>query len=450
MPTVFADYYRCPSDIVSIDVLGELSAEPKYFSFHQAVGFGRLAASGQLGPDSRPDVTSLAESRDGTAKLPFDLDEVVNNLRFEQYPSALDAHRQMSEGGGASRTIYYLLRPLLPVPVRKHLQRLRLSGWDRIEHPRWPVDVSVETLMEQTMALVLRSSGREAVPFIWFWPDGAHSCAMMTHDVEEQAGLDFCGALMDLNDEYGVKSSFQLVPEVRYPVPQSAIDAIRRRGFEVNVHDLNHDGQLFSNRQVFLERVDRINRYRRDFGAQGFRAGAMYRQQAWFDRFEFSYDMSVPNVAHLEPQRGGCCTVMPYFVGRVLELPLTMLQDYSLFNIIGEYSTTRWQEQIELVRAKHGLMSFIAHPDYLIDKEARCTYASLLAILRDLRENGNTWVPLPRDVDQWWRARSEMRLVRAGQAWRIEGPEAHRARIAYARLEQGRLNYEVENIASFA
>jgi hypothetical protein len=43
-----------------------------------------------------------------------------------------------------------------------------------------------------------------------------------------------------------------------------------------------------------------------------------------------------------------------------------------------------------------------------------------------------------------------MRLVRAGQAWRIEGPEAHRARIAYARLEQGRLNYEVENIASFA
>ncbi len=40
----------------------------------------------------------------------------------------------------------------------------------------------------------------------------------------------------------------------------------------------------------------------------------MYREQRWFDAFEFSYDMSVPNAAHLEPQRGGCCTVMPYFL----------------------------------------------------------------------------------------------------------------------------------------
>ena len=53
--------------------------------------------------------------------------------------------------------------------------------------------------------------------------------------------------------------------------------------------------------------------------------------------------MSVPNVAHLEPQRGGCCTVMPYFVGDVLELPLTTIQDYSLFHILGDYSTTLWK-----------------------------------------------------------------------------------------------------------
>ena len=65
----------------------------------------------------------------------------------------------------------------------------------------------------------------------------------------------------------------------------------------------------------------------------------MYREQQWFDAFDFSYDMSVPNVAHLEPQRGGCCTVMPYFVGDLLELPLTTVQDYSLFHILNDYST---------------------------------------------------------------------------------------------------------------
>ena len=92
----------------------------------------------------------------------------------------------------------------------------------------------------------------------------------------------------------------------------------------------------------------------------------MYREQAWFDAFEFQYDMSVPNAAHLEPQRGGCCTVMPYFVGDILELPLTTTQDYTLFHILNDYSTTLWQEQIRLITGRHGLVSVITHPDYLV------------------------------------------------------------------------------------
>ena len=59
--------------------------------------------------------------------------------------------------------------------------------------------------------------------------------------------------------------------------------------------------------------------------------------------------MSVPNVAHLEPQAGGCCTVMPYFMGHVLELPLTAAQDYTVFHVLGDYSTRLWQEQIDRV-----------------------------------------------------------------------------------------------------
>ena len=121
---------------------------------------------------------------------------------------------------------------------------------------------------------------------------------------------------------------------------------LRARGFEVNLHDLNHDGHLFADQDAFLRHARRINDYAPEFGCRGFRSGAMYREQDWFEAFEFSYDMSVPNVAHLEPQRGGCCTVMPYFIGDLLELPLTTAQDYSLFHILGDYSTTLWKEQI--------------------------------------------------------------------------------------------------------
>src|SRR4030095_13902574 len=106
------------------------------------------------------------------------------------------------------------------------------------------------------------------------------------------------------------------------------------------------------------------------FECGGFRSGAMYREQRWYEAFGFAYDMSVPNVAHLEPQRGGCCTVMPYFVGDILELPLTTLQDYSLFHILDDYSLTLWQRQIASIREQHGLITFLAHPDYLVDPGA--------------------------------------------------------------------------------
>ena len=118
------------------------------------------------------------------------------------------------------------------------------------------------------------------------------------------------------------------------------------RGFEVNVHDLKHDGRLYADHREFLRRAERINNYVREFGAEGFRSGILYRNADWFDAFEFSYDMSIPNVAHLDPQRGGCCTVMPYFIGKIVELPLTCTQDYTLFNILEDYSIELWKKQI--------------------------------------------------------------------------------------------------------
>jgi hypothetical protein len=216
-------------------------------------------------------------------------------------------------------------------------------------------------------------------------------------------------------------------------------------GFEFNVHDLNHDGQLYQERGLFLERARKINEYIKKFGAKGFRAGVMYRNLDWYDAYEFSYDMSMPNVAHLEPQRGGCCTVFPYFVGKILEIPLTTCQDYSLFQILNDYSIDLWKQQIALIRKRNGLISFIAHPDYLMNSQARKVYESLLAYLRQIVEHDKIWMALPGEVDQWWRARSQMKLVAAGDTWKIEGPDCDRARIAYATLDGHGIKYSVEN-----
>jgi hypothetical protein len=298
--------------------------------------------------------------------------------------------------------------------------------------------------MEQTLATVLRSGPVNRIPFIWFWPHGAPSGVIMTHDVEAAAGLGFVSELMDLDDSFGIKSAFQVVPEVRYEAGRAFVDKVRSRNFEVNVHDLNHDGSLYLQKAEFLRRAALINRYVTEFGTEGFRAGAMYRNQDWYEAFDFAYDMSVPNVAHLEPQRGGCCTVMPYFIGKILELPLTTIQDYSLFHILGDYSINIWKHQIDLILKRNGLISFIIHPDYIIEKRAQEVYKQLLQHLVGLRERERLWIALPGEVNRWWRNRSEMKLVRSGDGWKIEGPDSERARIAYATLSEGRVVYNVE------
>ena len=311
--------------------------------------------------------------------------------------------------------------------------------------PELAGDFTVDTVHEEILCLAMKAGGVRRVPFIWFWPQGAPSCLIMTHDVETAAGRDFTPELINLDHSYGIKASFQVIPEKRYEVPDEYVRQMRSRGFEFNVHDLNHDGQLYQERALFLERAQKINEYIKKFGATGFRAGVMYRNLDWYDSYEFSYDMSMPNVAHLEPQRGGCCTIFPYFVGKILEIPLITCQDYSLFQILNDYSIDLWKQQVALLRKRNGLISFITHPDYLMAPPARRVYEALLTYLRQIVEQDKVWMALPGEVDRWWRARSQMKLVPAGDAWKIEGPDSDRARIAYATLDGDGVKYTVEN-----
>jgi hypothetical protein len=300
----------------------------------------------------------------------------------------------------------------------------------------------VENLMEGLLFFSLKAHGVERIPFIWFWPEGSPGCAIITHDIEQLAGRDFCSKLMDINDSAQVKASFQIVPEQRYPVPESFLSEIHQRGFEINVHDLNHDGNLYRERKTFLERVQRINQYGKQFHAVGFRSGALYRNLDWYDSLDFSYDLSVPNVGHLEAQRGGCCTVMPFFIGKILQLPLTTTQDYSLFEILRTYSIDLWKKQSDLILEKHGLLSFIVHPDYIMEKKSQDTYKSLLEYLAQLRSEGKIWVTLPREVNNWWRQRRQMKLLSSNGGWSITGIGSERAKIAYAVIDGDKISYE--------
>lgn len=392
--------------------------------------------------DELYDVSNDVLSDGSSIRLPFDAVEVVENLLYERYHVRVRDLAAPSEPGFV-RSVYYRVRPLLGVSLRRRLQQLYFSHWREIPFPTWPVDRTVEEIFERLLALSMKAKGIDRLPFIWFWPNGSPSCTTMTHDVETSAGVAFCQQLMDLDDSFGIKSSFQLVPEKRYEVSASLLETMRKRGFEINIHDFNHDGLLWSHKDEFLRRAKSINSYGRQVGAKGFRSAVMYRNPDWYYALDFSYDMSIPNVAHLDPQRGGCCTVLPFFIGNILELPLTTTQEYSLFNILRDYSIELWVKQASLIREKHGLISFIIHPDYIIAREARAVYSELLRYIVDLRLRGETWIALPGEVAAWWRLRSAMRIINAEGEWRIEGDGSERATIAFAVLKDDSITYEI-------
>ena len=278
---------------------------------------------------------------------------------------------------------------------------------------------------------------------MWFWPQGARGCVSMTHDVETEAGRDFCPQLLDIDESFGIKASFQIVPEERYAVSRQFLAQIRDRGFEVGVQDLNHDGCLFDDREEFRRRAVRINRYGKEYGASGFRSGVLYRKPEWFRDLDFSFDMSMPNVAHLDPQRGGCCTVMPFFIGDLLEIPVTTIQDYTLFHLLNERSIDLWKTQVETILAKNGLATFIVHPDYIMEPDTRAVYEALLGWLSRMRQERALWFALPHQVDCWWRDRSRMSVIPDGKSWRIVGEGSERAVLAFAKVVDEQLVYEL-------
>ena len=120
-----------------------------------------------------------------------------------------------------------------------------------------------------------------------------------------------------------------------------------------------------------------------------------------------------------------------------------MAQDFTVFNMLRTYSIELWEQQMGIILAQHGLMSFIAHPDYLLSAPAQAAYRSLLVRLAALRDDQGVWLPRPGELAAWWRDRAATGLVRSGEGWAVEGPAQDRARIAYAYLEEGRIRYQI-------
>ena len=81
-------YYRCPERYIKSNFAGPLSQANGYFRFGgEGIYYGQLARNA---PSPTPngklcDVTSHTSNNNGITYLPFDVTQVVDNLRLELY-----------------------------------------------------------------------------------------------------------------------------------------------------------------------------------------------------------------------------------------------------------------------------------------------------------------------------------------------------------------------------
>lgn len=331
-------------------------------------------------------------------------------LRMENLPADLDALPAFILGEGQFgadhwqlsrlRRLYYRVKPLLPRPLIYLLRQLQRHSARAAFALGWPIEERYARFLWETLRQLLIVTGCDALFFRPFWPQGRRFAFVITHDIETAAGQAFVPQVADLDAAYGFRSAFNFVAE-RYPLDEKLLADLRRRGFEVGVHGLKHDGRLFSSYAVFARRARKINQHLKALQAGGFRAPLMHRHPGWMQVLEIEYDLSFFDSDPYEPLPGGTMSLWPFQLGRFMELPYTLAQDCTLANILRETTPRLWLEKVDFIERYRGMALINTHPDYLRDGRIWRIYEEFLRAMqgRDL------WAALPHEVANWWRER---------------------------------------------
>jgi hypothetical protein len=368
-------------------------------------------------------IASVWRDEDGNVLLPFDPAEAVLACWSEGYRD-VGPTTPVGRSVRSALPLYYRLRPLLPRRVQIGLRRPVSRLQSRSPFPRWPIETSLHDLYELLLDH-LREVSRGPLPSLAAWPAGRDWALVLTHDVETEFGCERISAMRGVEEELGLRSSWNFVP-LRYSTPPALITDLQQRGNEVGVHGLYHDGLDLASRERFEERLPAIRDYAARWNAVGFRSPATHRVWELMPLLGLDYDSSYPDTDPYEPQAGGCCSWLPYFNRELVELPITLPQDHTLFVILRHKDEEVWLEKTDFLRSRGGMAVSLTHPDYVFEEPLLACYARFL---RRFADDSTAWHALPRDVSAWWRRRAASRAILDGGSWRVEGPAAGEARV---------------------
>ena len=309
----------------------------------------------------------------------------ISNNEINEYLLELNNKLSFSFKG---KLYYNFLRPIMPLFLRHYIQEFYNSKINYHKNFIWDEFVNFLQHDKEKWRNFIRE----------LYPENADCAIVITHDVETQKGFDFIPEVVALEEKYGYKSSWNIVP-YKYNITDDIIDEIRKNGNEIGIHGYNHDGKLYYSKKIFDKRVPYINDAIKKYNAVGFRSPMVHRNLEWLQQLNIQYDASCFDYDPFQPFPGGTSSIWPFIAGKFVELPYTLPQDHTLFYILKVKDISIWKNKIDWLVKNHGMILALTHPDYLMEKDNIRYYEELLAYLSEIK---NTWQCLPRDIALYW------------------------------------------------
>jgi peptidoglycan/xylan/chitin deacetylase (PgdA/CDA1 family) len=325
-----------------------------------------------------------------------------------------DARRPPSAMGA-----YYRVKGLIPRALRHRLNSLAIRARGHNKFPNWPCESALVEFWREWMRQALETMHASDAWHIAFWPGGVNCAIVLTHDVDSALGFSQMEAMAEVEEKHGFRSAWNL-PLAQYPLDFKLVEQMRARGFEFGAHGLSHDGRLFRSRKDFLALTPKLERLAREHHLRGFRAPSTLRRAEWIAMMDFDFDSSFSDTDPYEPQAGGTCSIFPFFLGEMVEMPYTLAQDHTLVHVLHRNPLAIWTLKAQWIVSLGGMILSLTHPDYSGAGPNLAHYEDFLKHLRDVE---SAWHALPSEIASWWRRRAAMTLAVRDDVPVIEGAD---------------------------
>ncbi|MAG08657.1 hypothetical protein CMO89_04235 [Candidatus Woesearchaeota archaeon] len=301
---------------------------------------------------------------------------------------------------------------ILPGSSRKLMKKILFMFRKEKNFPSWPVEKSVELLRHVLLKCIEAIEGRKIKLDIW--PKNKKYVICLSHDVETGGGFKRIPLISKIERKYSLVSSWSIVSN-HYKIDFRLLDSLIKKGDEILLHGYNHDNKLISLDDKKIEkRFNSMARLKEKLKIKGFRSPCLLRSERLYSLLEkngYLYDSSSVDTEKDSQisERNGCCTVFPYMIDGLVEIPLTLPQDARLlfrsYNM--EKMVKTWANKLEFIKKVGGVAVINTHPESHLSGN-RKNLKAYHDFLKYIRNDRSAWVITMKELAEY----SKQKLIK--------------------------------------